>query len=96
MAGRAVGAVAGQGFGFGLGFIFSTLNVFQHDIGQVLTIALQLWMWLTPIVYVEGILPVRVQELIRHNPACPLIDALHRMIVAGQWPRAWRRPVMPF
>ncbi len=42
-----------QGFGFGLGLIFSTLNVFLRDIGQVLTIALQLWMWLTPIVYVE-------------------------------------------
>src|SRR6202795_4043404 len=39
-----------QAFGFGLGLIFSTLNVFLRDIGQVLTIALQLWMWVTPIV----------------------------------------------
>jgi lipopolysaccharide transport system permease protein len=85
-----------QGFGFGLGLIFSTLNVFLRDIGQVLTIALQLWMWLTPIVYVEEILPVRLQEVIRHNPAYPFIDALHRMIVAGEWPRAWQWPVMLF
>src|SRR5262245_23102730 len=32
-----------QGFGFGLGLVFSPLNVFLRDIGQVLAIALQLW-----------------------------------------------------
>jgi lipopolysaccharide transport system permease protein len=85
-----------QGFGFGLGLIFSTLNVFLRDIGQVLTIALQLWMWLTPIVYVEEILPARVRGIISHNPAYPFIDALHRMIVAGEWPSAWQWPVMLF
>ena len=70
-----------QAFGFGLGLIFSTLNVFLRDIGQVLIIALQLWMWLTPIVYVEEILPTRLQAALHYNPAYPFIDALHRMIV---------------
>jgi len=85
-----------QGFGFGLGLIFSTLNVFLRDIGQVLAIALHLWMWLTPIVYPEEILPARMQGLVRHNPAYPFIDALHRMIVGGEWPIAWHWPVMLF
>jgi lipopolysaccharide transport system permease protein len=83
-----------QGFGFGLGLIFSTLNVFLRDIGQVLTIALQLWMWLTPIVYVPEILPPGMRELIRHNPAYPFIDSLHEMIVSGRWPDAWHWPPM--
>src|SRR2546422_4958571 len=65
-----------QGFGFGLGLIFSTLNVFLRDVGQVLAIALHLWMWLTPIVYVEEILPASMRGLIHHNPAYPFIDAL--------------------
>jgi homopolymeric O-antigen transport system permease protein len=80
-----------QGFGFGLGLIFGTLNVFLRDIGQMLGIALHLWMWLTPIVYVEEILPTGLQSLIRYNPAYPFIDALHRMIVGGRWPgvRHW-------
>jgi lipopolysaccharide transport system permease protein len=51
-------------------------------------------MWLTPIVYVEQILPPELQGLVRYNPAYPFIDALHRMIVAGQWPVAWQWPVM--
>ena len=85
-----------QSFGFGLGLIFGTLNVFLRDIGQVLAIALQLWMWLTPVVYVEEILPARMQALVRYNPAYPFIDALHRMIVGGEWPSAWHWPVMVF
>src|SRR5262245_50881062 len=85
-----------QGFGFGLGLIFSTLNVFLRDIGQMLAIALQLWMWLTPVVYVETILPARVLGLMRHNPAYPFIDSLHATIVGGQWPSPWHWPVMLF
>ncbi len=83
-----------QTFGFGLGLIFSTLNVFLRDVGQVLAIALYLWMWLTPIVYVKEILPASVQGMVRHNPAYPFIDALHRMIVGSQWPSAWHWLVM--
>src|SRR5262249_45429194 len=63
-----------QGFGFGLGLIFSTLNVFLRDIGQMLAIGLHLWMWLTPIVYLEEILPAPLRSLIRYNPAYPFID----------------------
>ena len=75
-----------QGFGFGLGLFFGTLNVFIRDIGPALVIALQLWMWLTPIVYLETILPRSAQALVVYNPTYPFIDAMHRMIVAGEWP----------
>jgi ABC-type polysaccharide/polyol phosphate export permease len=77
-----------QGFGFGLGLIFSTLNVFVRDVGHALTIALQLWMWMTPIVWVESVLPPRLQALVPLNPVYPFINALHGMIVAGRWPPA--------
>jgi lipopolysaccharide transport system permease protein len=83
-----------QGFGFGLGLIFSTLNVFLRDIGQALVIVLQLWMWITPIVYVEHILPTALRALAPYNPAYPFIDALHRMVVMGAWPPAWEWPMM--
>lgn len=75
-----------QGFGFGLGLFFGTLNAFMRDIGHALLIALQLWMWVTPIVYVETILPANAQHLLVYNPAYPFIDAMHRMIVGGEWP----------
>jgi ABC-type polysaccharide/polyol phosphate export permease len=75
-----------QAFGFGIGLLLSTVNAFLRDIGQVLGIGLQLWMWTTPIVYVEDILAARLRSLLPYNPAYPFIDALHRMIVSGEWP----------
>jgi lipopolysaccharide transport system permease protein len=83
-----------QGFGFGLGLVFSTLNVFVRDIGHALTIALQLWMWMTPIVWVESVLPAHLQAWVPWNPAYAFIDALHRMIVGGGWPPLGAWPVM--
>jgi len=83
-----------QGFGFGLGLIGSTLNVFLRDVGQALVILLQIWMWVTPIVYVEQILPPALRALAPYNPAYPFIDALHRMVVLGAWPPAWQWPLM--
>jgi len=83
-----------QGFGFGLGLLFSTLTVFLRDIGQALAIAMHLWMWLTPIVYVEQILPPDLRAVMHYNPAYPFIDALHRMISEGEWPALWQWPAM--
>lgn len=85
-----------QAFGFGLGLFLGTLNVFVRDLGHALLIALQLWMWLTPIVYTETILPAGVQRLLAYNPAYPFIDALHRTIVSGGWPHALQWTAMAF
>jgi ABC-type polysaccharide/polyol phosphate export permease len=75
-----------QSLGFGLGLALGSLNVFFRDIGQVLGIVLQMWMWLTPVVYVKEILPARVRAWQAVNPALPFIDSLHRVIVEGEWP----------
>jgi homopolymeric O-antigen transport system permease protein len=80
-----------QLFGLGLSLLFGTLNAFIRDIGAVLAIALPLWMWLAPIVYVPAILPDSLRAMMHVNPAYPFIDALHEMVVYGAWPtvRHW-------
>jgi lipopolysaccharide transport system permease protein len=83
-----------QGFGFGLGLLASVLNVFLRDVGQALVIVLQIWMWITPIVYVEDILPAGLRALAPYNPAYPFIDALHGMVMRGAWPAGWEWPLM--
>ena len=75
-----------QCVGFGLGLILGSLNVFFRDIGQVLPIALQMWMWLTPIVYLKEILPPALQRLQAFNIAYPFVDSLHGAIMQGTWP----------
>jgi ABC-type polysaccharide/polyol phosphate export permease len=73
-------------FGFGLGLVLASLNVFLRDIGHVLALMLQLWFWMTPIVYLETILPEAARRALDFNPAYPFIGGLHRAIVFGEWP----------
>ena len=85
-----------QSFGFGLGLMLGSLNVFFRDIGQGLGIFLQMWMFLTPIVYVKDILPALFQKLLVFNPAFPFIDSLQGIIVRGLWPAPWHWGLMTF
>jgi len=52
----------------GIGLFFGILNVFMRDVGQVLNIVLQFWFWLTPIVYMSSIIPVKYHTLLMLNP----------------------------
>ena len=85
-----------QSFGFGLGLVLGSLNVFFRDIGQGLGIVLQMWMWLTPIIYVKDILPAFFQKLLVFNPAFPFIESLQGIIVRGMWPAPWHWGLMSF
>ncbi|WP_245430807.1 ABC transporter permease, partial [Rhodoplanes roseus] len=46
-----IGTVLIAMFAFGLGIMLGMFNVFSRDIGQVTTVVLQIWFWLTPVVY---------------------------------------------
>lgn len=83
-----------QCFGFGIGLMLSSLNVFFRDIGQMLSIFIQMWMWLTPIVYLKEIIPDSFLRIMTLNPAYPFIDALHLGIIYGSWPDQWHWSAM--
>jgi lipopolysaccharide transport system permease protein len=71
----------------GLGVILAVLNVFFRDVGQLTGVALQLWFWLTPIVYPVTILPDGVRRLIAFNPMAALITAYQGVCVDRHWPQ---------
>lgn len=73
-------------FAIGLGIALGVLNVFFRDVGQLFTVALQFWFWLTPIVYPPSILPAAVQPLMQLNPMASLVGAYQQILVHGQWP----------
>lgn len=82
-------AILFQGFGFGLGLLFSTLNVFFRDLSQLIGIMLQIWMWMTPIVYPETILPEGLRLVIKFNPAYPFIHAMREVFLYDRLPALW-------
>ncbi|MFP4273164.1 MAG: ABC transporter permease [Halothiobacillaceae bacterium] len=69
--------------GVGLGLVLGVLNVFVRDIGQAVPIVLQLWFWLTPIVYPVSIVPERFRHLFELNPVYPLVTMYQDIFLHG-------------
>lgn len=73
-------------FALGLGLLLGTLNVFFRDIGQVMQVVLQLWFWVTPIIYMKSILPKDFARVVDFNPLVPLVTAYQDVLVFGRTP----------
>lgn len=71
---------------FGLGVFLGVLNVFVRDVGQVMMVVMQLWFWLTPIVYVKNIVPESVHPLIDLNPMTGLVAIYQDALLLNQAP----------
>jgi lipopolysaccharide transport system permease protein len=74
------------GLGFGLALILATVTVFFRDVTQIVSIVLQFWFWLTPIVYHETALGPWLTEVMRWNPPTAYILAVRRLLIEGAVP----------
>ncbi len=75
-----------MGLAVGIGLILGTINVFIRDIGQAMTIILQFWFWLTPIVYMPSIIPEKYQGLLMMNPMTGVIMGYQNVLVYDKAP----------
>jgi lipopolysaccharide transport system permease protein len=62
------------------------LNIFFQDVERGLAILLQVWFWLTPIVYFVEKLPPTMQSLIMLNPLTAIMHAYQTVLANQQWP----------
>src|SRR5678816_2854876 len=76
-------------FALGAAWLIASLGVFLRDIAQGITLLLMAWMYLTPIIYPESIVPDRFQSLISLNPFTPLVRSYRRIFLEGFAPD-WR------
>lgn len=79
-----IGLVAA--FAFGLGIFLGVLNVFVRDIAQIMGVVLQMWFWLTPVVYVRDILPAPLQTIVGYNPMTALAAIYQNAMVFHRAP----------
>lgn len=75
-----------QVFAYALGFFLGIIIVFVRDFKEVINIVLQLWFWITPIVYVMDIVPNIMKVMMKFNPAYYFISAYHDIFVYGKEP----------
>jgi len=71
---------------FGLGVFLGVLNVFARDIGQVMTVVLQFWFWMTPIVYSKNVVPEKFRVILELNPMTPLVGIYQDALLLNAWP----------
>ena len=76
-------------FALGAAWLIASLGVFLRDIAQGITLLLMAWMYLTPIIYPESIVPPRFRWFIGINPFTPLVRSYRHIFLDGLAPD-WR------
>jgi len=67
-------------------WLLASLGVFIRDIAQGTTLVLMAWMYLTPIIYPESIVPEAYRPIVNLNPFSPLIRSYRRIMIEGGAP----------
>jgi len=70
----------------GAAWLVASLGVFLRDTAQAAGLLLVAWMFLTPIIYPEQIVPARYRALISLNPFTPLVRNYRRVMLEGTPP----------
>lgn len=72
----------------GVGMWLSALNVKYRDIRYVVPFLIQLWLFATPVIYPNTLVPEKYRWLISLNPMSGVIDA-HRACILGHKSIDW-------
>jgi ABC-type polysaccharide/polyol phosphate export permease len=74
-------------FTAGACFLFATANVYYRDVSHIIQILLQLWFYVTPILYTLEIFPPQYQWLFKFNPVVYVINDFRLAVYYGQIPK---------
>jgi len=70
----------------GLSWFVASVGVFVRDIVHGLALLLMAWMYLTPIIYPESLVPPKYLTAINLNPFTPLVRNYRRILLEGTAP----------
>lgn len=74
-------------FTFALGVIVSLFVPFFKDLKVIIPIIIQLWFWITPIIYFKEIVPQKFQLLFTYNPFYYFTESYHAIFFYQQAPQ---------
>jgi ABC-2 type transport system permease protein len=78
-------------FTTGLGLMLAAAYVHARDTRHFVEVGVQLWFWLTPIVYAPAMIPERFAWIMALNPMAHFVALYHAAILDGAWgaPADW-------
>jgi lipopolysaccharide transport system permease protein len=68
-------------FTLGIVVLVASISVFVRDIQQIMPSVLNLWVYLTPILYPVQMVPESLQIFIKINPVIPFIELYHQCLL---------------
>lgn len=76
-------------FLLGLSWFLSSIGVYVRDLAQIMTLLVNLALFLSPIFYPASSLPSYLGDLMWLNPLTLIIEQARLVLVVGQWPDWW-------
>lgn len=73
-----------------ISYATASIVVFLKDLGQFITIILQLLMWMTPIMWSETLLPAKLKWVSFINPIFYIVDGFRNSLISNIW--FWEKP----
>jgi len=73
-----------SGFAFGLGLMLAPIHVFLKDTAQTVGMLVQFWMWLSPVILAEEILPQALRAAQTFNPVYWYLRGIRDPLLTGQ------------
>ncbi len=67
----------------GISWLLSSLNVYLRDISQLIGVVVNIWFFLTPIIYPRDLIPESLRALFELNPMLYIVDG-YRMALLGK------------
>jgi len=71
-------------FAYGLGAIFSLFTPFFKDMKEIVPIIIQLWFWMTPIIYLKSMIEDKYPLLLTVNPFYYFVQVYQNIFLHGE------------
>jgi ABC-type polysaccharide/polyol phosphate export permease len=69
----------------GVSLLLAPVHVRYHDVGHFWLVVLQIGFWLTPIVYIDTVVPERWRWLVDLNPMARILSHARESLIWGTW-----------
>lgn len=73
-------------FIIGMTLLLSMVNVWYRDVTHAIGLVLQLWMYLTPIIYPYSMVPEQYRNFYSLNPLVGIVEAFRTAVIKGEPP----------
>jgi lipopolysaccharide transport system permease protein len=70
----------------GIGFFLSYLSVIIRDVPNLVLIILQMWFFVTPVIYPADMIPQKYRFAMQLNPLFPLVNACRDVMLYDRMP----------